>query len=248
MSFLVPARYCGPPESGNGGWVSGRLASLVDTDDAAPAVAVRLSSPPPLDRPLVVQRSRGTVQLLDGGHLVARGTPAPEPAIDGIPGPISPIEARTASDRFDLTGQRHPFPTCFVCGPLRAEGDGLRIFPGPVEGAPRPTTAAVWRPTESSVELVWAALDCPGGWALGIDETPMVLGTMTARVLELPTVGDELVVLGWERGIEGRKHHCGTVLYAGSRLLGHAEATWIAVDPASVRPRDVAEAEATRDG
>ena len=24
----------------------------------------------------------------------------------------------------------HPFPTCFVCGPERAEGDGLRLFPG----------------------------------------------------------------------------------------------------------------------
>ena len=27
----------------------------------------------------------------------------------------------------------HRYPTCFVCGPERAQGDGLRIFTGPVE-------------------------------------------------------------------------------------------------------------------
>ena len=26
----------------------------------------------------------------------------------------------------------HPLPTCFVCGPARAKGDGLRIFAGPL--------------------------------------------------------------------------------------------------------------------
>lgn len=206
------------------------------------AVAVRLSSPPPLDRDLRVEHVDAAVRVYDRDVLVAQGAPASAPGTDGIPLPLSPAEARKASERFDF-GASHPFPTCFVCGPLREEGDGLRIFPGPVEGAPQRTTAAVWRPTESSLELVWAALDCPGCWALGIEETPMVLGTMTAEVLELPDVGDDLVVLGWERGREGRKLYCGTVLYSGERLLGHAEATWIAIDPTTIRPHH-ADAEA----
>lgn len=242
---MIPHRYCGPPESGNGGWVSGHLAALVETDVDQPAVGVRLSSPPPLDRELRVEHADSLVRVLDRDVLVAQGAPAHAPGTDGIPLPLSVEEARRASERFDF-GASHPFPTCFVCGPLREEGDGLRIFPGPVEGAAQRTTAAVWRPSESSLELAWAALDCPGCWALGIEETPMVLGTMTARVLELPQVGDELVVLGWERSREGRKHYCGTVLYSGERLIAHAEATWIAIDPTTIRPHHAhAHAEAT---
>ncbi len=253
----MPHRFCGPPESGNGGWVSGHLAALIAPrgsgypgapEDAEKrraedgAVAVRLSSPPPLDRELRVERADPVVRVFDRDVLVAQAAPASAPGTDGIPLPFSVAEARQASERFDF-GASHPFPTCFVCGPLREDGDGLRIFPGPVEGAAQRTTAAVWRPTESSLELVWAALDCPGCWALGIEETPMVLGTMTARVLEFPDVGDDLVVIGWERGQEGRKHYCGTVLYSGERLLAHAEATWIAIDPTTIRPHH-AEAEA----
>ena len=65
----------------------------------------------------------------------------------------------------------------------------------------------------------------------------MVLGTMTAEVYDLPSVGEEHVVMAWARGSEGRKHYCGTALYAaGGRLLAHADATWIAIDPASIRP------------
>ena len=44
----------------------------------------------------------------------------------------------------------HPFPTCFSCGTGRADGDGLRIFPGRVAdqtGAAR--VAATWTPDPS---------------------------------------------------------------------------------------------------
>ena len=50
MAFLVPARFCGPPSSGNGGWVSGHVGRLVATAPDQPAVTVRLRTPPPLDR------------------------------------------------------------------------------------------------------------------------------------------------------------------------------------------------------
>jgi acyl-CoA thioesterase FadM len=65
----------------------------------------------------------------------------------------------------------------------------------------------------------------------------MVLGTMTAQVLALPRVGEPHVLVGWERGGEGRKFFSGTALYTSDgELLARAEATWIAVDPESVRP------------
>ena len=54
VELTVPRRYCGPPESGNGGWVSGSLAAHVRTSGPLPAVSVRLSAPPPLERPMPV--------------------------------------------------------------------------------------------------------------------------------------------------------------------------------------------------
>ena len=52
---LVPARFCGPPSSGNGGWSAGaialRAAEACPTDHSlsAPSVTVSLQAPPPLD-------------------------------------------------------------------------------------------------------------------------------------------------------------------------------------------------------
>ena len=55
----------------------------------------------------------------------------------------------------------------------------------------------------------------------------------------LPEPGRTHVVLAWQRGAEGRKHHSGTALLdPDGRLLARAEATWIAVDPTAVRPRE----------
>ena len=67
----------------------------------------------------------------------------------------------------------------------------------------------------------------------------MVLGTMTARVRALPSPGRVHVVMAWQRGSEGRKHHSGSALYSpDGTVLARAEATWIAVDPTSVRPKE----------
>jgi hypothetical protein len=65
----------------------------------------------------------------------------------------------------------------------------------------------------------------------------MVLGTTTAQVDALPRPGRPHVIMAWQRGAEGRKHLSGTALYsADGTLLAQAEATWIAVDPETVRP------------
>ena len=239
MGFVVPSRFCGPPESGNGGWVSGHLAALLQPTSAE-SVTVRLRTPPPLDRELQVVRAhdgdRRTVEVDDGDHPVAQATTSAALEADGIPAAVSFEVATVAGAGYEGLAE-HPFPTCFSCGTARERGDGLRLQPGRVAGGGG-EYAAAWVPAaDVTLETVWAALDCPGGWASGIAGRPMVLGTMTAQVAALPAVGEEHVVMAWQRGGEGRKHHSGTALYAADgRLLGQAEATWIAIDPQAVRP------------
>jgi hypothetical protein len=235
MSFVIPSRFCGPPESGNGGWVSGHLAQLVPGGPFGEPVSVRLSSPPPLDRPLRVVSEGEVRTVLDGDLRVAQGQPAPVAAFgrDGIPDPVPYAVALAAGADYDGLND-HPFPTCFSCGTARERGDALCLRPGPVPGDD--VYAAAWVPTEVSHEIVWAALDCPGAWALGVGGRPMVLGTMTAAIDRMPTVGDEHVVVAWALGSEGRKHQCGTALFRGEELMAHGTATWIGVDPATVRP------------
>lgn len=241
MAFIVPARFCGPPVSGNGGWVSGHLARLVSTTPERPAVTVRLRTPPPLDRELAVSEAEGAteadgvLEVADGDHLVAQAHAAPGPPPRDIPGPVSFEAAQAAGERYEGLAD-HPFPTCFSCGTARTHGDGLRLQPGPVPGTD--TYACAWVPAQDvDTETVWAALDCPGGWAAGIAGRPMVLGTMTARVDALPVAGEPHVVMAWQRGEQGRKHFSGTALYAADgALLAQAEATWIGIDPTTVRP------------
>jgi hypothetical protein len=76
---------------------------------------------------------------------------------------------------------------------------------------------------------VWAALDCPGGYATGVlaSRGVAVLGRLAAVVRRVPEPGERCVVLGWSLGADGRKHYAGTALYAGDEVLGLARATWI---------------------
>ena len=109
--------------------------------------------------------------------------------------------------------------------------------PGRVEGRDG-AYAAAWTPGDDvDLETVWAALDCPGGWASGFAGRPMVLGTVTAVVDELPEPGVPHVVMAWQRGAEGRKTFTVSALYGpDGDLLASAHATWIAVDPEKIRP------------
>ena len=235
-TLTIPARFCGPPESGNGGWTSGHLATLVRTTADAPAVSVRLRTPPPLDRPMAVRHGDGgVVEVVDGDVVVASAQPAPALERTGLPTPVSHAEALAVAGSYAGLHD-HPFPSCFSCGIDRTPRDALCLRPGPLPGR-EGVHAAAWIPTEATPEIVWAALDCPGAWALGVGGRPMVLGTMTAEVDRLPAVGEEHVVMAWARGSDGRKHYCGTSLYAADgALLAHADATWIAIDPSAIRP------------
>lgn len=226
-TITIPRRFNGPPESANGGWFSGTLAGLV----GAPIVRVRLLAPPPLETPLEVERDGDRITLTSPGGPVATGEPA-----DGfereVGTPVPFADARAAGAAYGGL-EEHPFPTCFSCGPARTDGLGLRTA-----AVGDDTYAAAWVPAEVTPEIVWAALDCPGGWAAGFAGRPMVLGTMTAAVAGLPEPGEECVVMAWPRGGSGRKFLSASALFgADQRLLAHAEAVWIHVDPAAVRPR-----------
>lgn len=71
-----------------------------------------------------------------GDRVVAEALPSTldDLSIPGAPSPQQALEARKGFRGFI----DHPFPNCFVCGPNRAEGDGLRIHPGWMDGGMRP--------------------------------------------------------------------------------------------------------------
>lgn len=236
QTVVIDPRFRGPDESGNGGYVAGLLAGHVGATVGGPAATVTLRMPPPLGTPLGLTRgAAGHVRLTKGDALVAEADPAapdldPTEAVDPVP------FARAAAVEADYPGlQEHPFPHCFVCGPQRDPGDGLRLFPGRLDDGTR-RTACTWTPDPSLADetggvparMVWAALDCPGGWSAEIEGRPMVLGRMTARVVALPEVGERCVVMGRLLGSEGRKVWTASTAYgADGRELGRAHATWI---------------------
>jgi len=220
----IAARYNGPPGSGNGGYSAGRFALAAGV--AGPA-EVTLRRPPPLDVPLSLSTQDGLVAVQDpAGELVAEVRAASSTLDASVP-PVGWDEAVTASAHYPGFTS-HPFPTCFVCGPQRAEGDGLRLFPGRL-GDGRTATPFV-APDERGAELVWAALDCPGGWAVPLEGRPYVLGRMAARVDAVPAARERCVVMGAQTGEDGRKAFTVTTLYASDgTTLATAAATWIAL-------------------
>ena len=106
--------------------------------------------------------------------------------------------------------------------------DGLCIHVGPVAG--RDVHAAPWIAREVSPEVVWAAIDCPGAWAVGgPGRGEIVLGRMNAEIRRLPEEGEQCVVAAWPLGEDGRKLHAGTALLSPEgEVLAVARQTWIA--------------------
>jgi len=221
MEITFERRFRGPLTSANGGYACGRIAEYVEAE----AVEVTLRLPPPLERPLVVRRDGDGVWLVDGDAVVAEARPAEldvEP-----PEPVSRDESEAARERHVRLGSPE-FRECFVCGE-RSTGDGLAIHVGAVPGR-EPVHAAPWTPTEVGSELVWAAIDCPGAYAVGADgRGEIVLGRMTASIHRVPSIGEPCVVTAWPEGEDGRKVFAGTAVFGeGTELLALARQVWIA--------------------
>ena len=227
--LMIAARFCGPPQSGNGGYVCGRLDNLTDYTSE-----VTLRRPPPLDKELQLQHEGDQLQLMDGDQLIASARPG---VLDfTAPAPPEWEQAVEASQRF-IGFESHPFPTCFVCGPERPAHDGLHIFAGRV--GEEPLFASPWAPEVELAdekgrvrnEFLWAALDCPGAFAVsGEVMRKVVLGRMTVAVKIRPAAGEQCIVLAWPKGQEGRKFFSGTAIYNQNRALcAVGDAVWIEI-------------------
>jgi hypothetical protein len=241
--LTVAPRFCGPPGSANGGYVSGLFAQ-----HASGTVRVRLRAPPPLGAPLeVVHLDGGRLELLHESRVVASAEPA---ALDlAVPSPPDYLAALEASRRY-VGFTEHAYPSCFVCGPERARGDGLRIFAGPLAtgGAAAggaELVAAPWVPDVAlglddhkvRPEFMWAALDCPGYFAARSDRVAMLLGEFTAHVDRRVHVDEPCVIVGWRVSVAGRKYEVGTALFdEDGELCAKARAVWIEPRPASTAP------------
>ncbi|MBR0856439.1 hypothetical protein [Bradyrhizobium liaoningense] len=240
--IIIDRRYCGPPNSGNGGYVCGRLARHIPG-----GAEVTLRAPPPLDKPLdAIATGDGTWELRDGTTLLATGRPA---NVELARLETASFEAACAAESLTpVKPHDHPLPTCFVCGPARAKGDGLRIFAGPLERRSQgPVLAASWTPDPNlaaedglvAPEFLWSALDCPTGYACNYDPqngssdwAPILLGRMSARIEARPRPGERCVITTWPIGRDGRKRTAEAALHdEAGKLLAVARTTWIVVAP-----------------
>lgn len=226
--FIIPARHRGPPESGNGGIVSGRLAGLL----APGPVEVTLRAPIPLDRALQVGLRDGAVDLRDGETLIAEARTA---TLDlEAPGPVS-WDVAEACSRVGGSDAQSDFNHCFACGRGHGPKEGLRVWASAVPGRDMVAAALVADPAHGDADgflpdpLLWAAIDCPGAIAVGANQERMMLtGRMVAEVTGRVRTGERAIVVGWPLGEDGRKLYSGTAIYnQAGELAARARITWI---------------------
>lgn len=242
-SLTVPARFNGPPTSGNGGWTCGAVAEAAGTLGAVPPLTVSLKAPPPLDVELTLTPDDGAGWTLagpDGGPVAVVRPDAVLVGKDADPGPAVDLKTVRAAEASYGGLSGHPFPTCFVCGPDREPGDGLRIFPGRLPEDAGERVAATWTPAPSVADsdgrvgtaVTWAALDCVGGWSSDLEKRPMVLAAMSAGLEPRqapPETGSAYVVVGRHVRTEGRKTWTASGMYDDrGRLVARAQHLWIA--------------------
>ncbi len=225
---LIGHGFCGPDGIGQGGYVCGLVAQAVDGD-----AEVTLHKPAPLGQPLTLEPGEGgRANLRHGEILIAQGVPAAKTDLE-VPEAPDFAAAEAASTRY--AGHEHTaYPNCFVCGRNRME-DGMRIFAGPVDGGG--ILASPWLPDARfadetgavRAEFIWAALDCPGGFAVNDDPyRKILLGRMSARQYAPVRVGQRHIATAWMTGGEGRKRYSGAAIFAeDGTLKATAQGTWI---------------------
>lgn len=232
-ALRIAPRFCGPPGTGNGGYVAGALAARTGLRGA---VEVTLRRPAPLDAALTVRAlaTPGDVWALEdaGGACIAEARLHAAPLADAPPA-LPPADAAHGPA---LAGADHPFPGCFVCGPARTPGDGLRLLP--VAAAGGTIALAPWIPAADLAgpggfvdpAFVWAALDCPGyfGATLGGPRVPLLLGRMAAAITGPVQAGARLRVLGWPLARDGRRHTAATALVdEAGRVVARSRQVWV---------------------
>ena len=232
---VINHRFCGPPNSGNGGYSCGVMGIHLDG-----TVEATLFKPPPLDTEMDLLRENGHIKMILGEEVIGQAHRVDKLDLTPPP-PVSFDRAVEASKHYHGFNE-HLLPTCFVCGPDREEGDALRIFAGELNK--EDVVYAPWIPDESLGDeegyvkpiYLWAALDCPGYFSLLEGKFIMaLLGRLTAEVPRKKIkVGEKCVVVGWKTGQEGRKHYCGTAVYnEAGEIFGKAKAIWVELKQAA---------------
>jgi hypothetical protein len=247
-TLRIAPRFNGPVASGNGGYSAGLAANLLG-DGAAEAT---LRAAIPLNQTLRAHDADNGLDIMTDDAATRILVMSLKPVELFPPDVESPgLEAARVASQTFRTAEDHVLPTCFVCGPARAPGDGLRIFtdwlqdPAGVDNPNSfPIVAAPWTPTPDLLgadgrvapEFLWAALDCPGAFA--VDKQPILLGRMAAKIVERPRAGRPIVAIAWAKGHERRKHFAGTALFSDTGdLLAFSDQTWIQIDAhAHTRP------------
>ena len=235
--FEIADRFRGPPKSGNGGYVCGRIAKHLRG-----TVSVRLRAPPPLSTQVRLETTDTAAQLFHGSTLIGEAKQT-DLEVEALQCP-SYSEAEQAAESY-LGFKTHSFPGCFVCGPARLAGDGLRIFPGASVNSR--VIAAPWLPDQSLAdedgqvksEFLWSALDCPSGFAVlplpaGL---AIVLGELCASIVREVSVGERCVVTAWPLSVEGRKRRAASAIYSETgEPIALARAVWIEVPQSEWNP------------
>lgn len=225
-SLVIPGRFNGPPDSGHGGYSAGLAAGLIEG-----TAEVRLNAPPPLDTAMDVERrDDGSAALVSEGRAVIEARPA-QLEVDP-PTAVSVDDAARATVGSFFLSDEHPFPTCFACGPRRAEGEGLRLFAGRVEGSD--VCAVPWTPaaefgSDGAVDplFVWTALDCPSS-APVMGGGPSVLASLAVDLRRPVRLGEPHVIGAWQIERDGRKRHSGVALWdAAGSVCAVGRALWI---------------------
>ncbi len=194
---VFDAFFRGPRTSANGGYAAGVTARLL----GEPA-AVMLPKPAPIGRPLTVRRIESSVRIFDGAEAVLVAKPRGQ--LDVQVPEIDLAAARAATSIPEILAN-HRAPTCVVCGPGRK--DGFRVLPGSLGPG---VVATSWlvpaidcQPGgEVASPIVWAAMDCPGGWCFEGAHTEFVpvLVSQSVDILAPIRAGDEVIIVAWATG------------------------------------------------
>jgi hypothetical protein len=232
--IFIDKRYQGVPGVSLGGYVAGLAAR-----ELGPSAAVTLTKVVPPGSTVTLDRAESQVLVRVDGEVAAAAvasdfeTTAPEF--------VTREKAELASTHYPGFAH-HFFPNCFTCGPNRSSGDGLRIFPGAVDG--RPVVATLWQPPQSvwqadrtvASEFLWAALDCPAIWGHVVHGGSQAGDRAVSGRLELhqhaPVPGDCVsIVVGWPIERQGRKIIAGAAIFSeSSELLVESRQTLILTD------------------
>ncbi|MFC9994946.1 PaaI family thioesterase [Nocardia sp. NPDC127526] len=232
QQLTIPDHIHGYPDIAFGGYVAGLLAAH------SPADTVRVD----FRRALHVGKP---VHLIEsGGDRVALAAPDGSVLVEASPSTLAITPppapswsvAKTATETA-LTSPKRQVTDCYGCGIACPPGRGLRLFPWSTPD--HDLIAAAWTPDpnladangELPAEVVWSALDCPGGIAAWV-QSDMGQGAFTAALtatqLRPVLAGAEHISHAWAIHRDGRKHTVGVALStADGELCALAEALWI---------------------